>query len=66
MLPPAQRRPKIEKGQVWENRSAVQFLVSHKKGDRWKLKVLTDRPGVYNGAHTFQEHIMYKKLLLLN
>ena len=58
--------PKIKKGQIWINRfNGAQVLIAGKSGVKWKAKVLTDRAGVFNGSHTFNQRVLWDKFELL-
>lgn len=59
-------RPKIKCNQVWKNkRSSFQILITHKRGDKWEAKVLTDKTDFYNGTHTMSQYTIWKKFDLL-
>lgn len=56
---------RVQKGQIWlDPRTHTQYIVHSKKGDGWRMNILTDKPGVYNGRHTFHKWT-FKKLTLL-
>lgn len=51
----------IKVGQIYKHRhSNQQLLVAGKKGDMWNTKVLTGKPGVYNGSHKMSEYWLLK------
>jgi len=55
----------IKKGQIYKgNRNNTQIEISGKKGGKWQAKVLTIRPGVYNGSHSFTERTIKKNFTL--
>lgn len=59
-------RPKIKIGQIWREKSnRMQVLISQKKGDRWKAKVLTPEHDVFGGTHTFQSSTLWWKFELI-
>jgi hypothetical protein len=52
----------IKCGQVYRHRKYdEQLLVFRKKGERWKVKVLTKKTGVYAGTHTMLDYILRQK-----
>lgn len=56
----------IKRNQIWKNkRSDFQILVAGKKGRKWNCKVLTNKPGVFNGSHTMADITLWKKFDLL-
>lgn len=57
--------PIIKKGQVyksWQNNSYI--LIDGKKDAKWLAKVLTDKPGVFNGSHKMAERTLHKHYTL--
>jgi hypothetical protein len=56
----------IKRGQVWKQIGHdFQIVVTGKSGGKWKCKVLTDRPGVFNGTHSMVEFTFWKKYELI-
>jgi hypothetical protein len=52
----------IQCGQIYRHRKhGEQLLIFREKGDRWKAKVLTAKPGVYAGTHTMLSFILRQK-----
>lgn len=50
---------RVEKGQIWKQKNSnFYLLIAGKKGSKWNTKVLTDKPGVYNGTHKMSEFIL--------
>jgi hypothetical protein len=43
----------------------MQVLICGKSGVMWKAKVLTSKPGVFNGSHTFNQWTLWNKFELL-
>lgn len=59
-------RTPIKAHQIWKNkRSSFQILITHKKGDKWEAKVLTDKEDFYNGSHTMSRYTIWKKFELM-
>lgn len=56
----------IRKGQIWQSKTKdnIQLEICGKKRDKWLTKVLTNKPGVYNGTHTMADYTLYKKFKL--
>jgi hypothetical protein len=57
----------IHKGQIWASRRSDSQVLIHQKvgGFQWKVKVLTNKTGVFNGTHTLTEHTLRKGFELL-
>lgn len=57
----------IRINQVYKNRvSNMQILIAGKKGGKWKAKVLTEKPGVYAGTHSFAEFTLRHQFILIS
>lgn len=55
----------IKRNQIWKHSASdFQILVAGKKGRKWNCKVLTERPGVFNGSHTMSQITIWKKFEL--
>lgn len=57
----------IKKGQIYRKKSVPTFQIeiTGKKGGRFNSRVLTDKPGVYNGSHKFSLQTLKKEYELL-
>lgn len=56
----------IKKGQIYKaKKSNSQVEIGGKKGGKWLAKVLTDKPGVYNGSHRLAERTLNKQFTLI-
>lgn len=52
--------------QIWRSkRSNFQIYIYKKKGDKWLVKVLTEKPDVYNGTHTMNRVTILKRYNLI-
>lgn len=57
---------KVKLNQIWRQKNhEMTVIISGKKGSMWKAKVLSDKPGVYKGSHTFNERTLFHKYELL-
>lgn len=57
-------RPKI--GQIWKSkRGEMVVIITGKSKDKWRTKILTEKPGVYNGSHTLSRMSLYKNFIFL-
>lgn len=53
-------KPPIKKGQIWAStKGDSQYEVVSKDGFKWKLRKLTNRPGVYHGTHTMTPYTIW-------
>lgn len=60
-------RKAVKRGQIWKQKGhAVTVIITGSNGGRWKAKVLTDKPGVYNGSHTFTQQTLNARYDLLS
>jgi hypothetical protein len=52
----------IKKGQIYRKKKGGQQLLIFRKvkSSHWQAKVLTDRPGVYNGTHKMLSQVLIK------
>ena len=58
---------KIKLNQIYKSIGHSQYVVvAKKKGEKWKVKILTDQPGVYKGTHTLAERTIRKCYELIN
>lgn len=57
----------IKKNQVWRHRTSdFQVMICGKKRvDKWLVKVLTSKPGVFAGTHTFARNTIWSKFTLV-
>ena len=59
-------RPVIQLNQVWENKlTGTQYMVIGKKKDKFRAVVLTEKPDVYAGSHTFSRNTIWQKMKLM-
>lgn len=56
----------VKINQVYRSKqSGTQVLIAGKKKDKWLTKVLTEKPGVYNGTHTLSDLVLLKRYELI-
>lgn len=60
-------KPSIRKGQIWKSKKTpIQVLVIGKgKNDKFKVNILTDKPGFYAGRHTLARWTLWTKYELI-
>lgn len=56
----------VKKGQIWlDPRTGVQYVVKQKKGDGWRMAILTNKRELFGKKqHTFHK-FTFKKLELI-
>lgn len=57
----------IKINQVWRNKRSPDFqvIITGKKNDKFNAKILTSKPGVYNGTHKLARNTLYTKFELI-
>jgi hypothetical protein len=56
----------IRRHQIYKaKRSDVVVEISGKNGGGWRARVLTDKPGVYNGSHTLADRTLKRCYVLV-
>lgn len=56
----------VKKGQIWRSkgREDLQIEICGKTRDKWRTRILTNKPGVYHGSHTMSDYTLYKRFNL--
>ncbi len=55
----------IKRGQIYKSRNGMHIEIAGKKQSKWLGKVLTAKPGVYNGSHKLAETTIKKHFELI-
>ena len=56
----------IKPNQIWKQKASnFQIVIDKKKGDKWQVKVLTNRPGIYRDTHTMSAITIAKRFELI-
>lgn len=59
---------KVRLNQIYQSRRHAHIrveIVRKAKNDKWKARILTERPGVYSGTHTLAKYTLEKEFTLI-
>lgn len=56
----------IKLNQIYKSkRSDLTLIVTGRKGGKYRCKVLTEKPGVFNGSHSMCEQTLRRQYILI-